>query len=159
MTMPDNPQACWDRLLLTVFLQDFNSNNRYLSMYDLVRTFEAMTNVEVTTLKRTPQAFNHRRMSSSRFVCGHLPRLARILIDCNKTAEDIPDLVEKLQKWNIDTVMVDPKSRADSVEKNKSKKAYVAARMAQVGEMEFADKSNGLQHKVGRQHAVRGHLR
>lgn len=100
--MDDQYQQMWDRLLLHIFIRDWTSEYR-TGMTGLVNNFEYMTGRSIKDLKRVPN-FHTDRMTVVRFVCGYLPRLARILIDKEKTHDDVENLVEKLQRWSIDTV-------------------------------------------------------
>lgn len=118
-------QRIWDRMLLHTFIRDFNSKYR-TTVRTLVSNFSMATGQGIEGLKRVP-SFAFDSMTVSRFVCGHLPRLATIVIDKEKTEDDVEDLVEKLQRWSIDTV-VDKKAVAERNYFTRDRDAYKYSR-------------------------------
>lgn len=122
-----DPQRIWDRMLLHTFIRDFNSKYR-TTVRTLVANFCMATGQSIDGLKRVP-CFAFDNMTVSRFVCGHLPRLANIVIDKEKTLDDVEDLVEKLQRWSIDTV-VDKKAVAERNHFTRDHNSYKYSRKA-----------------------------
>ena len=157
----NNQQSAWDRMLLTRFITHFNTGNGSLRMHYLSVVFQDITGVDPMTLKRTPRNHHHGTMTVSRFVCGHLPRLAMILIDKNKSLDDVPDLVDKLQRWNIDTLMSERQQKQESAEKSYSKLKYLGDRLEVSGMLSFKEKSSGHAGHMGKANhprAIRGHF-
>ena len=122
-------QKMWDRLLLSVFIRDFYSDKYRQSMGSLVFCFESMTGHKIGEIKRGPvNSHQCNQMNVVRFVCAHLPRLATILIDKEKTMDDVDDLVDKLQRWSINTVAEDRKMVNEARRRRYDTDVYRASR-------------------------------
>lgn len=155
-------QSLWDRLLLVRFIDNFTTGKSSTRMWVLAAIFQDMTGVDPGILKRTPRNYHHGTMTASRFVCGHLPRLAKIIIDKDKTKEDIPDLVEKLRRWSIDTVIREHDQQKETSEKSYSAIKYKGSRVALACELGFKDDSSGYAGHIGKSNGprpIRGHVR
>jgi hypothetical protein len=155
----NDAQACWDRLLLSRFLDNFYTPGFAHYMSSLMNIYRDITGIYPATLKRVPKNEHQRRMRPARFVCAYLPRLASILIDKEETKEDIPDLVEKLRRWNIDTVMIEQQLMRESRELAYSKLKYNGAMLERVLVADFHDTSlsAGRPGRENRAKATRGH--
>ena len=135
-------QHVWDRMLLHIFIQEFAWSGKYdTKMSSLSRYFHAATGLTVDGLKRSPGR-GHMDMTVRRFVCGHLPRLARIILDKEKTHDDVEDLVEKLQRWSIDTLPTDPAHQRDSAYFRREGQAYAFSRLKTAQFAEAIEKAN-----------------
>lgn len=142
-------QIIWDRMLLHIFLEEFSWGLKYdTKMLTLVRYFYAATGTSIEGLKRIP-ADGHMSVTVRRFICGYLPRLARILIDKEKTHDDVEALVKDLQRWSIDTLACDPLQAKDRKFLRQEKSAYDFACLQNKRFAEAVDTANAQQAASG----------
>lgn len=124
-------QTIWDRLLLNLWFDDYyGRTSKAVKTSWVVSSFIRAygQRPEDLGLKRIPRNYWQSHTAIGGFVALCLPRLNKILLDCEKKRDDIEDLVEKLSRWSIDTLDVRAAaSKEDTAEQRKTKQEYRAA--------------------------------
>lgn len=124
-------QAEWDRLLVTSFFERMD-----YPMWRLVWDLN-----DLQGLKRVPK-LQHRSMTVARFVSGHIPTLARVLWNSNKSKID--EIVNALTRSRIDTQDRDHShsARQQSKERSLQKKQILGYALAREAHKEHTRKMN-----------------
>ena len=124
-------QMKWDRFLVHSFY-----NAPGVKTYRIAHQFcdlHNMSDEHFFALKRVPsRTFQHMRVEFSRFVCAHLPTIAKVLWEKNK--EDADKIALAINKTNVDTRKVaadENKLRSDrnAIRSNVSVGARVARKI------------------------------
>lgn len=124
-------QMKWDRFLVHSF---FTSPS--VKTYRIAHQFQELHNLseeQFFALKRVPsRIYPHMRVEFSRFVCAHLPTIAKVLWQKNK--EDSDKIALAINKTNVDTRKVaadENKLRSDrnAIRSNVSVGARVARKI------------------------------
>ena len=113
-------QKEWDKFLVKSFYKFPDTNSNYA-----LQIFMAQNNScyeEMKKLKRVPKSHHHQRVTTSRFVCAFLPKIAKVLWEHN--IDQLDKLAAAVSKLNSDareTAVDEEKRMLDRNEITRSK--------------------------------------